>query len=151
MSGCGGGLTSAERTKANKILADEGKNAISHYVGFESGADADLDVKYLKYFVSKKADVNANAGSSLRDMAGQGNLEAVKFLVSKGADVNARRSTDGFTPLHDAARSGNVEIVKFLVSKGADVNVKNNAGKTPLDWAEQSENSALIELLSGTQ
>ena len=142
MSGCGSGLTSAERTKANKILADNGKNAIQHYVDFEGSNDGDLDFKYIKYFVSKGADVNAGGGSPLRRMASLGNLKAVRFLVSKGAHVNEERY-DGKTLLHDAVRSGNIEIVKFLVSKGADVNAKTEkrlnhpGGETPLDLAKQ--------------
>jgi ankyrin repeat protein len=81
--------------------------------------------KYIKFFASQGADVNAkddNWGETpLHIVAEKGDIELAKLLISKGADVNAGTIT-GTTPLYYATRKGNIEIVKFLVSKGANVN-----------------------------
>ena len=41
----------------------------------------------------------------------------------------------GWTPLHSAVFFENKENVELHITNGADVNVKDNLGKTPLDWA----------------
>jgi len=76
-------LTSAEQMKADKILADSGKNSIADYItNHAHKADMELVLKYLKYFVSKGADVGDTALSAAVE---SGNVEIVKFLASKGA------------------------------------------------------------------
>ena len=62
-------------------------------------------------------------------------LKAVEFLYGLGQDVNAVNSM-GLRAIHGAANRGSDDIVKFLVSKGARLDVKDNEGRTPMDWAE---------------
>ena len=61
-------------------------------------------------------------------------LKAVQFCYELGQDVNAVNSM-GLRAIHGAANRGSDDIVKFLVSKGAKLDVKDNEGRTPLDWA----------------
>jgi hypothetical protein len=61
-------------------------------------------------------------------------LKAVQFCYDLGQDVNAVNSM-GLRAIHGAANRGSDDIVKFLVSKGAKLDVKDNEGRTPLDWA----------------
>jgi ankyrin repeat protein len=61
-------------------------------------------------------------------------LKAVQFCYDLGQDVNAVNSM-GLRAIHGAANRGSDEIVKFLVSKGAKLDVKDNEGRTALDWA----------------
>jgi len=61
--------------------------------------------------------------------------EIAELLIENGADVNARGFL-GTATLHSAALDGHKEIVELLIAKGANVNVKDDGGKTPLDYAE---------------
>ena len=62
-------------------------------------------------------------------------LAAVKLCHALGMDVNQSNSM-GLTPLHGAANRGSNEIIEFLVSKGARLDVRDEFGRSPLDWAE---------------
>jgi ankyrin repeat protein len=62
-------------------------------------------------------------------------LKAVEFLYGLGQDVNAVNSM-GLRAIHGAVNRGSDDIVKFLVSKGAKLDVKDNEGRSPMDWAE---------------
>jgi ankyrin repeat protein len=70
-----------------------------------------------------------------------------ELLLTKGATINAI-DKEGNTPLHYACRESLLEIVAFLLSHGALPTIKNTAGKTPLDFAQESNNPALIELFA---
>ena len=61
-------------------------------------------------------------------------LEAVKLCVKLGNDVNAVNSM-GLTAVDGAANRGSDDIIEYLVSQGAKLDVKDNEGRTPLDWA----------------
>jgi ankyrin repeat protein len=67
---------------------------------------------------------------------GQKNLfEAVKLCYDLGLGVNDVNSM-GITAVIGAANRGADEILEWLVSKGARLDVKDNEGRTPLNWAE---------------
>ena len=94
------------------------------------------------------ADVNVrdNYGMTpLHGAAHAGRTELVELLISKGADVNAACQT-GMTPLHCAA-AGHERAVRVLLAAGADTGLKDNKGRSPLDWAESSGHTEIVELL----
>lgn len=62
-------------------------------------------------------------------------LAAVKLCYELGIDVNQANSM-GLTAIHGAANRGSDEIIEFLVSKGARLDVRDEVGRTPLDWAK---------------
>jgi uncharacterized protein len=67
---------------------------------------------------------------------GQKNLlEAVKMCFELGLSVNDANSM-GITAVMGAANRGSDEIIEYLVSKSAKLDVKDNEGRTPLNWAE---------------
>ena len=110
VSGCIGtpSMSTAEREKADKIIADHGKKSLAVYLmDVPSDADAEMVLKYTKYFVSKGADV--------------------KEKVRSGG-IN-------YPLLYCAVMDDNLEVAKFLVSKGVDVNEKSSGGRTILDFA----------------
>ncbi len=78
--------------------------------------------------------------------------EIVKMLLDKGANPNGQEA-DKVTPLMYAAENKNVssqtrnEIVQLLLAKGADKKMKDNKGKTAVDWAKQGGNKDTVELL----
>ncbi len=62
-------------------------------------------------------------------------LEAVKLCHELGMDINHANSM-GLTAVHGAANRGSDSIIRYLVENGADLAVKDNEGRTPLDWAK---------------
>jgi len=138
--------------EGDRFIKLSGKDAIIHYM-MSMGKDMDekLIIKYLNYFVSKGADVNAKNTHSnstpLHEAVRSRNIEIVKFLVTNGADVNAKGAA-GFTPLHIAAADGNIEVVEFLISNRANIIITNNSGETALDLATKYRNTAVAKYLS---
>jgi uncharacterized protein len=70
-----------------------------------------------------------------------------KMLLDMGAEPNLREQ-GGFTPLHVAAQNDDVETIRFLLLGGADLTLKNDAGKTALDFAMDAGNEKASALLS---
>ncbi len=112
---------------------------------------------------------NADGETALFHAAVAGNVSTTSLLLAGGAKVNAQRP-DGMTPLMVAisraqknARRDGVQItvaksepksfsthghfVKTLLKKGADLSLRNNAGKTALDFARESGNEEILSLL----
>lgn len=61
-------------------------------------------------------------------------VEALKILLKAGADIN-RRADNGQTAVHAAALKGWNDTIRFLAENGAALDLKDNDGKTPLDYA----------------
>src|SRR5690554_3770428 len=89
-----------------------------------------------------------------------GDLAIVKLLVKNGADVNhcykgkdelpweyQYSLTGKRTPLMHAAQHANVEILQYLLEKGADPQMKDEAGKTAIDYAKRAEREENEEFL----
>lgn len=62
-------------------------------------------------------------------------LEAVKMTHALGNDVNAVNSM-GLRAIHGAANRGSNSIIEWLAANGAELDVRDNEGRTPIDWAE---------------
>lgn len=62
-------------------------------------------------------------------------VEAVKLCLDRGADVNAANSL-GMTAMHGAANRGWESIIQILADHGAKLDVKDNAGRTPMIFAQ---------------
>ena len=135
-------LTAAELAETNDFITKHGRDAILRYL-MESGqnfknTDSPLILKYIEYFVSQGANVDAKdiktGLTPLHMVVMFKDGKVAKFLVSKGADVNAKDKLR-MTPLHSASMVRHLETVKLLVSKGADVNTKALNDYTPLHMA----------------
>jgi uncharacterized protein len=79
----------------------------------------------------------------MAEVADSNAIPLLKLLLSKGADINARNNS-GFTALHYAVISGPPEIVQFLVNEGAKVDALDVSGSTPLHYAESIENAHVL-------
>ena len=154
-------LTPAEQTEVDGFMTF-GRNAAltcMQRLRDDRSMNETLALKYLKHLVSQGADVNAQGtyryGASEYDLVtplsvavDRQDIELVKFLVSKGADVNAKTTAIAqATMLMRAVSRENIEIIKCLVSNGADVNAKCTWGDSPLDYAENTKNTAAAEYL----
>jgi len=148
LSGCGGGapkLTPAEQAEVDKILAQHGKQAILHYLNKAGSTDEKTVLKYLKWFIAKGADVNAEEyGDTPFLVAVQGaNFGVAEFLLSRGANPEP-----GLRYLEQAVKNEpTIEIIQFLVSKGADVKTKNERGDTLLHLAMMRGSPEVVKFL----
>ena len=76
-------------------------------------------------------------------------IKIMEYLIEeKGFDVNVIGGV-GITALISAARSYSPTVlsVEYLLSKGADKSIKDNEGKTALDWAIEKGHNEIIALL----
>eukprot|EP00300_Choanocystis_sp_HF-7_P003807 c12904_g1_i1.p1 GENE.c12904_g1_i1~~c12904_g1_i1.p1 ORF type:complete len:602 (+),score=124.14 c12904_g1_i1:142-1806(+) len=61
------------------------------------------------------------------------------LLYQMGADVNAKIQPAGMTPLHLACRTDKFAVVEYLISIGADTTIRDEEGKTPLEYVADIE------------
>lgn len=76
--------------------------------------------------------------------------EDIEYLVEyikAGACVNYRSFLLGITPLHVASGNKSETLVAVLLECGAKANAADSFGKTPLDYATASGNTAAIKVL----
>ena len=99
-----------------------------------------------------------DGNSPLHSAVNHTDFELVQALVDCGADVN-RRNEYGFilfllsqigeigkTSLHLALILGRIDIARILVEHGASVKVKDESGKSPLDYALEEQRREIIKL-----
>ena len=58
------------------------------------------------------------------------------------------QQNSGVTALHSAAYHGRLAIATRLLEGGADLTLRDNDGKTALDWARSQGKSEVVALLS---
>lgn len=63
------------------------------------------------------------------------NIQIAKLLLDKGADVNVYCDKLQETPLMKAAANKSTEMVKLLLANGADLSLKNEYGKSVIEYA----------------
>lgn len=76
----------------------------------------------------------------------RGHIDTVSALCSWGADVNYQNN-GGVTALMFAAKLQRLEIAKELLAFGAKTNIRDNNGRRAVDYALQSGNAEMVNLL----
>ena len=72
----------------------------------------------------------------------------VAALPDAAAAIDLNYPDDnGNTPLMTASLNGKPEVVRVLLAAGADKDLRNNDGKTALDWAIEEKKDACAALL----
>jgi hypothetical protein len=59
-----------------------------------------------------------------------------RYKLTTSGLMTALAQDSGSTTLHYAVRRGDVDVVNILLSHGADPTIKNDLGKTPLDYCD---------------
>ena len=68
------------------------------------------------------------------------NPKVVSVLLKAGAQVDAKSTSTGGTALHSAAGfNENPEVISLLLRAGADPDLRDDDGKTALDYARENE------------
>jgi ankyrin repeat protein len=98
--------------------------------------------------LNRGADVNANGsqGAPLHQAANWGFQAVTEALLSAHSDVNAL-NRNGVTPLFLAASAGREKIVQMLLAAGAKVNLKDDKGRTVLNYAIENSPEIFQALL----
>ncbi|MEO0530991.1 MAG: peroxidase family protein [Planctomycetota bacterium] len=93
-------------------------------------------------------EVEANSGrNALHKAAFWGHIDAVRYLTDDlKLDVNAQDDM-GDTALHDAARFGHTEVAQALVDAGTDLSLRNAAGHTPAELADEYGKEPIVKML----
>ena len=76
--------------------------------------------------------------------ARSGHLTIVKVTIKKNARID-KQNTIMFTDLMAASVNGHADVVRLLLANGANPDLKNNEGKTAIDYAENSSVKRLLE------
>jgi len=90
---------------------------------------------------------NVGPAKDLRHAAMYGDIEALQGFVSTGSEVDAK-GCFGWTALHLSVKYQQEESVQCLINEKADVNIKDDKGRTALDWAERKKHKEIKKLLS---
>lgn len=99
--------------------------------------------------VKAGADIGASDASgwqAIHYAAAKGNTRTVEQLLRAGANADAVTS-ERQSPLHLSVNGGFRETVHMLVAAGAEATLRDSAGKSPCDYARDSGNSDLCDLL----
>ncbi|OCT93181.1 M-phase phosphoprotein 8 isoform X2 [Xenopus laevis] len=103
----------------------------------------------LRLLIKKGAKINAkqkNGTTALIHAAEKNYLATVALLLEAGAYVNVQQAS-GETALMKACKRGNSDIVRLLLEYGVDCNVQSKHQGNALQFAMQSNNVLLHEMI----
>ena len=140
------------------LLLEEGANVDSRdrsgkqaiHIATISG-NADIVARLLEAGASVDSREPAEGMTPLLIASLQGKVDLVKLLVDRGADMEAR-SFSGRTPfffstsMESYVNVGDDSLMRYFAEKGVDRNPKDNAGHTPLQWANSRNVPAYQEI-----
>lgn len=111
-----------------------------------------VDLEMTTLLLDKGAKLDKYvAGLGLRRAVENHNTDMLRLLLARGASPDSTYM--GSTPLAYACLTKDVPMIKMLVDSGADINFKCHYpntpydGKSPLDIANESGDSQMVELL----
>ncbi len=133
-----------QKADVNAVTQDDnGRSVLQAAVGTSGRPDIVavlLDAGAAPNFMDK------HGASVLHTAAGSGSAEVISVLAKAGADIESRAG-GGVTPLMEAVRMGNLDACKSLLDAGADRYATNDSGWEVGQFAQNSGNAAMMELL----
>lgn len=109
-----------------------------------------FSILILIFLILKLKDLLTPKEERFLKAAENGDLKKIKSMLNKEINIKTLINAvdkENNTALILASKFGYDEIVKILIENGADINIKNNDGKTALDYAEENDYKNIIELL----
>jgi len=139
-----------------KVLLDNGAqvNAIETWGGTTAlmWAVSERHLDTVKMLIAHGADANVQRdGKPVLIEAVRGGEEMLILLLEHEADINAvtvdpnGRGGPGETALMKAVSLHDKELVRYLIAAGADVSIRNTAGDSALDLAEEEKEKGRID------
>jgi len=95
-------------------------------------------IEMVEVLVSNGAKVNLYSNNGLTPLhyaVRSGNIDVTSYLLDHGAFLNVRENREGWSELHLAAALGYEDIAGLLIEKGSCPKMKDNSGKTSLEYA----------------
>ena len=74
--------------------------------------------------------------------------DMIDTLLLLNIDINEIGSLK-LTPLSVACMFGNYDVAKYLIEKGAAINMIDANNKMPINYAEESKSTAIVDLING--
>jgi ankyrin repeat protein len=116
-----------------------------------AGCDGEEGIAIMEKLMAAGCDIEAadeNGFTPLMHACANTNLEAAQLLIQKGAALNAT-ACNGRTPIMMAAQDSkkSLGLVKHLIQQGARLEVRDDDGWSPLFFACDHMNYALIRWL----
>lgn len=125
---------------------EDGENAA--FYAIENYSDNNGEV--IKYLLEKNIDVTivATDKTNVLHIAAENEAkDIIKELVKKGANINQKDKNED-TPILLAAQAKDYAIVKLLSDLGANLTLKNDEGKTILDYYDLEEEGIWEHIMS---
>jgi uncharacterized protein len=125
---------------------DENGSGLLHYA--ISGNKFDIAL----FLINNNIDVNmtnSDGQTALHLICINQNLNVAKELLQRGIDINLRDKYGNnamWTAVFNC-KGRNYEMVELLMKYNPDISTKNNAGRSPLDFAKQVGDEKLINIL----
>ena len=115
------------------------------------------DGKSTQVVALLKSGVNVNERTrsksyALNAAAVENEIDVIRILLDHGADPNVKNS-QGDTPLICATKyaGGKAETVELLIKAGTNQDVRDNDGKTALDYAKAKGQQQAVAMLERTR
>ena len=112
------------------------------------------NTQQVKAFLDRGVKVNertSDGSYALNHAAVENQVKVMRILLARGADPNVQNS-QGDTPLICATKyaGGKATTVRLLVEADTDLGVRDNKGKTALDYAKAKAQQEAITLMEGS-
>jgi uncharacterized protein len=109
----------------------------------------------VQTLIAAGADIHAAAKNPFKVQAihaavASKNLDIVRAVLEAGADPNAAQQ-QGFRPMHESGSSGNRALAELLMQHGADPALKNDDGKSTIDYARDKGHTEFATWLDSTR
>lgn len=135
-----------------EAIADADFNIVKHGQNLLQESIACNKPDIAADLIKRGIDLNFQDGKAMTVLhycANYGALSTALLLIQYGANIDIIDNF-GNQPLWYAVfkAQGKYDLVKLLVENGADCGHKNNAGRSPLDFAKQINDTELVDLLS---